>query len=123
MLPMVFSIQLLTGGRLQSVSSALIVIGLLSAVVLSLQFFVINYNTTKMEKRTARLKLAREIKRYLLQENYYWLYKHFVIFDVDRKLNIYLIFMLRAAIAQRHDVTVDRCRRILRENNLLVDVM
>jgi hypothetical protein len=122
-LPTIFAIQLITGGKLQSTSSTLIIIGLVSASIMSVMFLIINYNKSKMEKRLAMVKVAKDIKRFLLQENYYWLFKHFVIFDVDRNLNIYLIFMNKAAIAKKHDVYPDRCRRILRQNNLLIDLL
>ncbi len=122
-LPTIFAIQLITGGKLQSASSSLIIIGLVSASVMSIMFLIINYNKSKMEKRISMVKLAKDIKRFLLQENYYWLFKHFVIFDVDRNLNIYLIFMDKASIAKKHDVYPDRCRRILRQNNLLIDML
>lgn len=120
--PLIFSLQLLLRGRLQDVSSSVTLVGMITGVVLGIQFFIIIRNTSIMEKRTVRLKMAKEIKRYLLQENYYWLYKHFAIFDVDRKLNIYLIFMGSADVARKYEVTKDRIRRILRENNLLRDM-
>lgn len=120
-LPLIFAADLMSGNALNFDSSTMELIGLLSAAVIATQFFIINLNQSKMEKRITQLRLAKDIKRYLLQENYYWLYKHFVIFDVDRKLNIYLIFMAKAAVAEKNEVTQDRCRRILRENNLLIE--
>lgn len=118
-LPLIFSLQLAFRGRLQNVNSSLTLICMVAGIILGIQFFIIIRNLIIMEKRTVRLKLAKAIKRYLLQENYYWLYKHYAIFDVDRKLNIYLIFMGSAEIAKKYEVTKDRIRRILRENNLL----
>jgi hypothetical protein len=98
-LPLLFALDLMTGKALNFNSSTMETIGLTSAAVIAGQFFIINLNQSKMEKRITQLRLAKDIKRYLLQENYYWLYKHFVIFDVDRKLNIYLTFMSKAAVA------------------------
>lgn len=46
-------------------------------------------------------------------ENYYWLYKHFMIFDVDKNLNVYLIFMSLAPIADNYAITRNRLRNIL----------
>jgi hypothetical protein len=120
-LPLLFSLQIVFRGRLETISSELTIIGLVAGIILGVMFYIIIRNTGIMEKRTTRLKLAKEIKRYLLQENYYWLYKHFVIFDVDRKLNIYLVFMARADVARKYEVARERIRRILRENNLLQD--
>jgi hypothetical protein len=41
----------------------------------------------------SKLKLAHDIKTWLEHENYYWMVKRFLIFDVDQYLNIYLIFL------------------------------
>ena len=123
LLPSIFALQLITGGQLRTASSTLVIIGLVSASVISAQFLIINLNKSKMEKRIALSKIARSIKKFLLRENYYWLFKHFVIFDVDKNLNIHLIFMDKSPIAKKHDVHPDRCRRILRENNLVIDML
>lgn len=120
-LPLLFSLQIVVRGRLESLNSELTLVVILAGIILGIMFYIIIRNTSIMEKRVTRLKLAKEIKRYLLQENYYWLYRHFVIFDVDRKLNIYLIFMARADVARRFEVTRERIRKILRENNLVQD--
>lgn len=121
--PLIFSLQLVLSGRLQDISSSLTLVGMIFGIILGIQFFIIVRNTDIMEKRVVRIKLAKEIKRYLLQENYYWLYKHFAIFDVDRKLNIYLILMGSAEVGRKYEVTKDRVRRILRDNNLLRDAV
>ena len=120
-LPLLFSLQVVFRGRLQALSSELTIVCLVAGIILGVMFYIIIRNTSIMEKRITRIRMAKEIKRYLLQENYYWLYKHFVIFDVDRKLNIYLIFMARADVARKYEVTRERIRRILRENNLIQD--
>jgi len=54
--------------------------------------------------------------RYLLNENYYWLFKKFVIFDIDRQLNIHLIFMNVAEVAKEYGITRNRLNAILSEN-------
>ena len=54
--------------------------------------------------------------RYLLNENYYWLFKKFVIFDVDRKLNIHLIFMSVADVAREYGISQTRLNAIIAVN-------
>lgn len=121
LLPAMFSIRLSSSRYNRKFNSTMIAIGMLSLVVLSAQFLIIMLNQAKMERRITMLQTAKDIKRFLLHENYYWMYKHHVIFDVDRKLNIYLVFLEVAPIARKCDVNRDRCRKILKENNLLVE--
>lgn len=52
----------------------------------------------------------------MLNENYYWLFKKFVIFDVDRDLNIHLIFMKSADIAKEYSITQERLNSIKAEH-------
>jgi hypothetical protein len=52
----------------------------------------------------------------LINENYYWLFKKFVIFDIDSSLNIHLIFMKDALVAKQYGITLSRINAILGEN-------
>ena len=52
-------------------------------------------------------------------ENYYWLYKKFVIFDVDKALNIHLIFMNLSPLSEEFAVTKSRLRSIISSNELI----
>ena len=61
-------------------------------------------------------KYQRSYFSYLKSENYYWLFKKFVIFDVDKGLNIHLIFMNLSPMSEEFGVTKSRLRSIISAN-------
>jgi hypothetical protein len=64
-----------------------------------------------------RLKLAHDIKTWLEVENYYWMVKRFLIFDVDQNLNIFLIFLDKNEIMKQYGLKAQNIRFMAEEMN------
>ena len=51
-----------------------------------------------------------------MEENYYWVYKKLVIFDIDSSLNIYLIFLKDAMVGRENGINQQRINIILNQS-------
>lgn len=116
LLPFLFSLQLLWTGKLGSRLTTISLLAIFAASIIALEFLVIDYNNTKMERKIEVIQFARELKIWLLEENYYWVFKKYVVFDIDRNLNIYLVFLEQHDIIIDYKITRERLNNIRLEN-------
>jgi hypothetical protein len=109
----IFSLQLTIDGELEEESTILIIIGLSSAALLNVFFIIINHNKVKIETKHQTLEIAHKIKNFLERDNFFWMIKKFIFFDIDRELNVYVIFLERNETALRIGVNKESLREYM----------